>query len=33
MVDVAISGAPVRARIATALRQFFAATRTPEPAS
>jgi acetyl esterase/lipase len=33
MVDVAISGAPVRARIAKALRQFFAATRTPEPAS
>jgi len=33
MVDVVISGAPVRARLADALRQFFVATRTPEPAS
>jgi acetyl esterase/lipase len=33
MVDVVISGAPVRARIADALRRFFVATRTPEPAS
>ena len=33
MVDVVISGAPVRARMADALRQFFVATRTPEPAS
>jgi acetyl esterase/lipase len=32
MVDVVISGAPVRARMAEALRGFFAATRTPEPA-
>jgi acetyl esterase/lipase len=33
LVDVVISGAPVRARIANALRQIFAATRTPEPAA
>ena len=33
MVDVVISGAPVRARMADALRRFFVATRTPEPAS
>jgi cation diffusion facilitator CzcD-associated flavoprotein CzcO/acetyl esterase/lipase len=33
MVDMVISGAPVRARIADALRGFFAATRTPEPAA
>jgi cation diffusion facilitator CzcD-associated flavoprotein CzcO/acetyl esterase/lipase len=33
MVDTVISGAPVRARMADALRRFFAATRTPEPAS
>jgi cation diffusion facilitator CzcD-associated flavoprotein CzcO/acetyl esterase/lipase len=33
MVDVVISGAPVRARMADALRGFFAATRTPEPAA
>jgi cation diffusion facilitator CzcD-associated flavoprotein CzcO/acetyl esterase/lipase len=32
MVDVVISGAPIRARIAKALRQFFVAARTPEPA-
>jgi acetyl esterase/lipase len=32
MVDVVISGAPIRARIADALRQLFAAVRTPEPA-
>jgi acetyl esterase/lipase len=32
MVDVVISGAPIRARMADALRGFFAATRTPEPA-
>jgi acetyl esterase/lipase len=32
LVDVVISGAPVRARIAKALRQFFVAARTPEPA-
>jgi cation diffusion facilitator CzcD-associated flavoprotein CzcO/acetyl esterase/lipase len=32
MVDVVISGAPIRARIADALRQFFVAARTPEPA-
>ena len=32
MVDVVISGAPVRARMAEALRRFFVATRTPEPA-
>jgi len=32
MVDVVISGAPVRAQIADALRRFFVATRTPEPA-
>ena len=30
MVDVALSGAPVRARIANALRGFFLPTRTPE---
>jgi cation diffusion facilitator CzcD-associated flavoprotein CzcO/acetyl esterase/lipase len=33
MVDVVISGAPVRAQIADALRRFFVATRMPEPAS
>ncbi len=33
MVDVVISGAPVRARMADSLRRFFAATRTPESAS
>jgi cation diffusion facilitator CzcD-associated flavoprotein CzcO/acetyl esterase/lipase len=33
MVDVVISGAPIRARIGEALRRFFVATRTPEPAS
>jgi acetyl esterase/lipase len=33
MVDVILSGAPIRARMADSLRQFFAATRTPEPAS
>jgi cation diffusion facilitator CzcD-associated flavoprotein CzcO/acetyl esterase/lipase len=33
MVDVVISGAPVRALVADALRGFFVATRTPEPAS
>jgi acetyl esterase/lipase len=33
MVDVVISGAPVRARMADSLRRFFAATRAPEPAS
>lgn len=33
MVDVVLSGAPIRARMADALRGFFAATRTPEPAS
>ena len=32
MVDVVISGAPVRARMADALRRFFVTTRTPEPA-
>jgi len=32
MVDVALSGAPVRARIANALRGFFLPTRTPETA-
>jgi cation diffusion facilitator CzcD-associated flavoprotein CzcO/acetyl esterase/lipase len=32
MVDVIISGAPVRGQIADALRQFFVTTRTPEPA-
>jgi acetyl esterase/lipase len=32
MVDVVISGAPIRARMADALRGFFMATRTPEPA-
>ena len=32
MVDMVISGAPFRARIAEALREFTAATRTPEPA-
>ncbi|MBE1546358.1 cation diffusion facilitator CzcD-associated flavoprotein CzcO/acetyl esterase/lipase [Mycobacterium sp. OAS707] len=32
MVDVVISGAPIRARMADALRGFFAAARTPEPA-
>ena len=33
MVDMVISGAPVRAQMADAVRRFFAATRTPEPAS
>jgi acetyl esterase/lipase len=33
MVDVVISGAPVRSLMADALRGFFVATRTPEPAS
>ncbi len=33
MVDVVISGAPVRARLAEALRGFFVVTRTPEPAT
>jgi acetyl esterase/lipase len=33
MVDVVISGAPIRARMAEALRRFFVATRTPAPAS
>jgi acetyl esterase/lipase len=33
MVDMVISGAPVRARMAESLRGFFVATRTPEPAS
>jgi acetyl esterase/lipase len=33
MVDVVISGAPVRARMADSLRRFFVPTRTPEPAS
>jgi acetyl esterase/lipase len=33
MVDMVISGAPIRARMADALRRFFVATRTPEPAS
>jgi cation diffusion facilitator CzcD-associated flavoprotein CzcO/acetyl esterase/lipase len=33
MVDMVISGAPVRAQMADSLRQFFVATRTPEPAS
>ena len=33
MVDVVISGAPVRARLAEALRGFFVVTRTPEPAA
>jgi len=33
MVDVALSGAPVRARIANALRGFFVPTRTPETAA
>ncbi len=33
MVDVIISGAPVRARMADALRRFFATTRTAELAS
>jgi acetyl esterase/lipase len=33
MVDLVISGAPVRAQMAEALRRFFAATRTPEPAT
>jgi hypothetical protein len=32
MVDVVISGEPVRAQMAGALRRFFAAVRTPEPA-
>jgi acetyl esterase/lipase len=33
LVDVVISGAPVRARMADALRGFFVPTRTPEPAA
>ncbi len=33
MVDVILSGAPVRARMADALRGFFVAARTPEPAA
>jgi cation diffusion facilitator CzcD-associated flavoprotein CzcO/acetyl esterase/lipase len=33
MVDVVISGAPIRVRMADALRGFFAAARTPEPAA
>jgi acetyl esterase/lipase len=33
MVDVVISGAPIRTRMADALRRFFVATRLPEPAS
>ncbi len=33
MVDVIISGAPVRARMAESLQRFFATARTPEPAS
>jgi acetyl esterase/lipase len=33
MVDMVISGAPVRARIADSLDRFFVSTRTPEPAS
>ena len=33
MVDVVLSGAPVRARIAEALRHFVAAPRTTETAS
>jgi cation diffusion facilitator CzcD-associated flavoprotein CzcO/acetyl esterase/lipase len=33
MVDVVISGAPMRALMTDALRGFFVATRTPEPAS
>lgn len=32
MVDVVLSGAPIRARMAEALRGFFATARTPEPA-
>lgn len=32
MVDVVISGAPVRTQMADALSRFFAAVRTPEPA-
>ena len=33
MVDVVISGAPIRARMGEALRRYFVAARTPEPAS
>ena len=33
MVDVVISGAPIRARMADSLRGFFVPTRTPQPAS
>jgi acetyl esterase/lipase len=33
MVDVVNSGAPIRARIADALRGFFVEARAPEPAS
>jgi cation diffusion facilitator CzcD-associated flavoprotein CzcO/acetyl esterase/lipase len=32
MVDVVISGAPIRAQMADALARFFVAARTPEPA-
>ena len=32
LVDVVLSGAVIRARMADALRQFFVAARTPEPA-
>jgi hypothetical protein len=32
MIDLIISGAPVRARMADALRGFFVTVRTPEPA-
>lgn len=33
MVDVVISGAPIRAQMADALRRFFVAARTPAPAA
>ena len=33
MVDMVISGAPLRAQMADSLRRFFVAARTPEPAS
>jgi acetyl esterase/lipase len=33
MVDMVISGAPIRAQMAAALRRFFVAARAPEPAS
>jgi acetyl esterase/lipase len=32
MVDMVLSGAPIRAQMADALRRFFVAVRTPEPA-